>query len=115
MSTIKIANRDDILRWSDGTTCYRWEWERGDYAWMSDDFEVITTDSPEYEILQRDREAPRTHVRRRVVTPAPVQQVMGLPDWAEPPGAPPAGFVPNRLAACPSASLDTSEREAIDP
>jgi len=53
MSSIRTASRDDILRWPDGTTCYRWEWERGDYAWMSDDFEVITTESPEYDVIQR--------------------------------------------------------------
>ena len=50
--TVKLASRDDILRWPDGTTCYRWEWERGDYAFMSDDFEVITEESPEYQVLQ---------------------------------------------------------------
>lgn len=94
MSTIKIASRDDILRWPDGTTCYRWEWERGDYAYMSDDFEVITEDSPEYEVVQASG-----------VPHAPALT-------AE---APPAGFVPDRLAACPCDSLDTSEREAIDP
>ena len=36
--TVKLASRDDILRWPDGTTCYRWEWERGDYPFMSDYF-----------------------------------------------------------------------------
>lgn len=51
MSTIKAASRDDILRWPDGTTCYRWEYERGGYEWLSDDYEVITEDNPEYTLL----------------------------------------------------------------
>lgn len=45
--TIKPASPDDILRWPDGTWCYRSE------LWgmqhMSDDYEVITQDHPEYE------------------------------------------------------------------
>lgn len=45
--TIKPASPDDILRWPDGTWCYRSE------LWgmqhMSDDYEVITQDNPEYE------------------------------------------------------------------
>lgn len=54
MSTIKTASPHDILRWPDGTTCYRSEWNAGHYAMMSDDFEVITEASPEYEVLEQD-------------------------------------------------------------
>ena len=46
---IKPANSDDILRWSDGTWCYRYE--LGEMTHMSDDYEVITEDNPEYELI----------------------------------------------------------------
>lgn len=52
--SITKASPDDILRWPDGTTCRRADWEKGEYAWKSDDFEVITEKHPEYVLLGED-------------------------------------------------------------
>ena len=46
---IKAASPDDIIRWPDGSTCMRFDLH--EYGWKSDDYEVITEDNPEYEIL----------------------------------------------------------------
>ncbi len=35
-----MAHPDDIIVWPDGTEATREEVERGDYNWMSDDYEV---------------------------------------------------------------------------
>lgn len=43
---------DDIIRWPDGFWCFRSElWEMGH---RSDDYEVIGTDSPEYDRVLED-------------------------------------------------------------
>lgn len=47
--TIRPANPEDILRWPDGTTCYRYELQF--FQHLSDDYEVIPLESPEHEIL----------------------------------------------------------------
>ncbi len=42
-------NDEDILVWSDGTWCYRYElWEM---THMSDDYLVLSYDSPEYNLF----------------------------------------------------------------
>lgn len=46
---IRRASPDDILRWPDGSRCYRHELH--EFAWKSDDYEVITPDSPEYDLI----------------------------------------------------------------
>lgn len=50
--TIRKINPDDILRWPDGTWCYRGN--HGEYGWMSDDYEVLTPEHPEYKLLQEE-------------------------------------------------------------
>ena len=37
----KERSGDDLVRWPDGTEATWDEVERGDYDWMSDDYEVI--------------------------------------------------------------------------
>jgi len=46
---IKPASPTDILRWPDGSIILRKHLE--EYVWMGDDFEVITEEHPEYELL----------------------------------------------------------------
>lgn len=46
---ITAASSEDILRWSDGTWCFRYELH--EMTHMSDDYEVITDQHPEYELL----------------------------------------------------------------
>lgn len=46
---IRKASTNDIIRWPDGTVCLRRDLH--EYAWKSDDYEVITEESPEYETL----------------------------------------------------------------
>ena len=36
-----MPDPEDIFRWPDGAEATREEVERGDYDWMSDDYEVI--------------------------------------------------------------------------
>ena len=36
-----IPHGDDIIQWPCGTTAHREDIDRGDYAFMSDDYEVI--------------------------------------------------------------------------
>lgn len=48
-TTIRKASPDDILRWADGTWCFRYELH--EMTHMSDDFEVITEEHPEYELI----------------------------------------------------------------
>lgn len=50
--SIKRANQEDILRWPDGFWCYRYELPEMDHK--SDDFEVITEESPEYELIAEE-------------------------------------------------------------
>jgi hypothetical protein len=52
---IKLASPHDLLRWPDGTICARSE--LAEYDWMSDDFEVIVVDSPEWELLMEKGDA----------------------------------------------------------
>lgn len=92
MSTITKASPEDILRWPDGTTCTREEYSRGEFAHMSDDFEVITSEHPEYELLHHGN-------IERANFGCPVRRT-GI-------------YAPARAAV--SDSLDTSEREALDP
>ncbi len=40
-------NLEDIMLWSDGTWCYRYELE--EYSWKSDDYEVFYFGTPEYD------------------------------------------------------------------
>lgn len=40
------ADLDDILIWPDGTWCYQFELH--EMQWMSDDYERLQFDSPEY-------------------------------------------------------------------
>jgi hypothetical protein len=46
---IRPASQEDILRWPDGTWCFRCElyW----MSHMSDDYEVITEAHPEYDLI----------------------------------------------------------------
>jgi hypothetical protein len=53
---IRRVSPDDIIRWPDGTICARQELH--EYAWMSDDYEVIPADSPEW-VKTMEREVPR--------------------------------------------------------
>lgn len=46
---IRKASPNDIIRWPDGTVCLRRDLH--EYTWLSDDYEVITEESPEYETL----------------------------------------------------------------
>ena len=46
---IRKASLNDIVRWPDGTVCLRCDLH--EYAWKSDDYEVITEESPEYNFL----------------------------------------------------------------
>ncbi len=46
---IRKASPNDIIRWPDGTVCVRRDLP--EYAWKSDDYEVITEESPEYNFL----------------------------------------------------------------
>lgn len=47
--SIKPASPDDVIRWPDGTVCLRRDlWQ---YEWKSDDYEVITEEHPEYDLL----------------------------------------------------------------
>lgn len=39
-------NLDDVMRWPDGTWCYRDE--KFEFTWMSDDYEVLYYDSIEW-------------------------------------------------------------------
>jgi len=50
--SIKPANPNDVLRWPDGSWCYR-EY-LNEYTWMSDDYEVLTQEHPEYELLTKE-------------------------------------------------------------
>jgi hypothetical protein len=46
---IKPASPDDIIRWPDGSWCYRHELH--EYTWMGDDYEVLTPEHPEYDLI----------------------------------------------------------------
>jgi hypothetical protein len=46
---MRKASVDDLIRWPDGTVCYRGNLH--EYTYMSDDYEVITDESPEYEMI----------------------------------------------------------------
>lgn len=48
--TIRPAGQEDILRWPDGSWCYRHELP--EMGHKSDDYEVITEDSPEYLLFE---------------------------------------------------------------
>lgn len=39
----------DIHLWPDGTWCYTDELE--DFTWMSDDYQIIREDTPEWELI----------------------------------------------------------------
>ena len=54
--TIKPASQLDVIRWPDGTWCYRGELNWADYSHMSDDYEVLTPEHPEYELLTGETE-----------------------------------------------------------
>lgn len=56
--SIRPANPDDVLRWPDGSWCYRHE--HCDHAdrWRGDDFEVMTPEHPEYDMLISDAKEP---------------------------------------------------------
>ena len=41
-----MNSSDDVFRWPDGTWCYRYE--HPEMSHMSDDFEVIRLDTPEW-------------------------------------------------------------------
>lgn len=45
---IQSKSSEDIFLWSDGTQCYREEYELGYYQQMSDDFEVIPVNTERY-------------------------------------------------------------------
>lgn len=49
--TIRPASPDDILRWPDGSWCLRSD--HCDHAdrWRGDDFEVLTPEHPEYNLI----------------------------------------------------------------
>lgn len=47
--SVRLADPEDILLWPDGTWCYRHE--LAEMSHKSDDFEVITEQSPQYELL----------------------------------------------------------------
>lgn len=49
MQELNTKSLEDIFLWSDGTWCYREEYLKGDYNWMSDDFTVISVYSPVHE------------------------------------------------------------------
>jgi hypothetical protein len=38
-------NSEDIFVWPDGEYCYRYEYDRGDYTWKSDDCEILYLDT----------------------------------------------------------------------
>lgn len=54
---IRKASVNDLILWPDGTVCLRGDLH--EYAWKSDDYEVITEDNPDYErLLEEAGETP---------------------------------------------------------
>lgn len=47
MNPDSTPSSEDILRWPDGSWCYREDLSL--YLWSSDDYEVIRPGSPEYD------------------------------------------------------------------
>ena len=50
--SISLISTDDILRWANGTWCYRHELSQ--YNHMSDDYEVIACNSPDWNTVSND-------------------------------------------------------------
>lgn len=49
MKELNPKSLEYIFLWSDGTWCYREDYLNGDYNWLSDDFEIISVYSNEYD------------------------------------------------------------------
>lgn len=50
--SIRLASQEDIILWPDGSWCFRYELPEMNHK--SDDFEVITEDNPQYELLSQE-------------------------------------------------------------
>ena len=46
---MRLAAGNDVCRWPDGTWCYREDLD--EYRYMSDDYEVVAHESPEWELI----------------------------------------------------------------
>ena len=51
--SISLISTDDILRWADGTWCYRHELSQHNH--MSDDYEVIAFNGPDWNNVMNEQ------------------------------------------------------------
>lgn len=51
-TAIRPIDGSDVVRWPDGTWCYAEDLH--EYSWMSDDYEVLTPEHPEYDMVAAD-------------------------------------------------------------
>lgn len=57
--SLRPAAGNDVVRWPDGTWCYRDDLP--EYTWMSDDYEVIPHESPEWDLIVGLHDIPTNH------------------------------------------------------